>query len=236
MNPPDYTELLQEIKRLKAQIEELESKNKALSEENEDLKKLLHEQGGLKGAKKPEFKEDYSVEKSQGFGKKGRGRQATGRQSQEAKQSQVSHHEDLYEVGMAPEDCIEHRQQFAWRFQEGRAEYVCYHLYGLPGTQNLPPVPGLRNSRSEYGIEILLTVSFLHYWIGISLDHVCAVIRFFTGLSLTKSQSNSLLEQLSRGWEQEYDHIAELLRSINGPCVGNRTNGYRWDGLRRWRN
>ncbi len=87
------------------------------------------EQGGLKGAKKPEFKEDYSVEKSKGFGKKGRGRQATGRRSQGEKEGQVSHHENLYEVGVDPEDCIEQRQQFAWRFQEGRAEYVCYHLY-----------------------------------------------------------------------------------------------------------
>jgi regulator of replication initiation timing len=48
MNPPDYTELLQEIKRLKARIAEPESKNKALSDENEDLKKLLHEQGAYK--------------------------------------------------------------------------------------------------------------------------------------------------------------------------------------------
>jgi regulator of replication initiation timing len=78
MNSPDYIELLQEIKRLNARIAELESKNKALSDENEDLKKLLHEQGALKGAKKPEFKEDYSVEKSKGFGKKGRGRPCNG--------------------------------------------------------------------------------------------------------------------------------------------------------------
>ena len=38
MNPPDYTELLQEIKRLNARIDELESKNKALSDEDDDLK------------------------------------------------------------------------------------------------------------------------------------------------------------------------------------------------------
>lgn len=211
MNPPDYTELLQEIKRLTARIDELESKNKALSDENEDLKKLLHEQGALKGAKTPEFKEDYSVEKNKGFGKKGRGHQATGRRSRDEKEEQVSHNEDLYEVGADPKECVEQRQQFAWRLLDGRAEYVCYHLYGLPRSQNLPTIPGLRNSRSEYGMEIILTVSFLHYWIGISLDQVSAVIRFFTGLSLTKSQSNSLLAQLSRDWEQEYDHIAELL-------------------------
>lgn len=139
MNPPDYTELLQEIKRLTARIDELESKNKALSDENEDLKKLLHEQGALKGAKTPEFKEDYSVEKNKGFGKKGRGHQATGRRSRDEKEEQVSHNEDLYEIGADPEECVEQRQQFAWRLLDGRAEYVCYHLYGLPRSQNLPP-------------------------------------------------------------------------------------------------
>lgn len=211
MNSQNYTDLLQELKRLRERIEELESKNRALSAENEDLKKLLHEQGALKGAKKPEFKEDYSVEKSKGKGKSARGKQATGRKPQDEKQDQVSRHLNLYEIGVTKKDCIEQGQQFAWRFIDGRAAYVCYHLYGLPGTKNLPLVPGVRNRRSEYGIEILLTVSFLHYWIGISLDHVCRVIEFFTGLSLPKSQANSLLAQLSQDWEQEYDPIAELL-------------------------
>jgi hypothetical protein len=72
-------------------------------------------------------------------------------------------------------------------------------------------VPGLRNSRSEYGLEIILIVAFLHYWIGISLDHVCDVLRFFTGLNLPKSEADSLLSQLSRDWSEQYDTIAELL-------------------------
>ncbi len=72
-------------------------------------------------------------------------------------------------------------------------------------------VPGLRNSRSEYGLEIILIVAFLHYWIGISLDNVCDVLCFFTGLSLPKSQADSLLNQLSQDWSDQYDTIAELL-------------------------
>jgi hypothetical protein len=54
-------------------------------------------------------------------------------------------------------------------------------------------------------------LAFLHYWIGISLDHVCEVMTFFTGLNLSKSQANSLLNQLSTDWEAEYDTIAALL-------------------------
>jgi transposase len=214
----EYQELLEELKELKSRLKEVESrnaelcaKNAELCAENAELKKLLNEQGALKGAKRPQFKEDYSVEKSKGKRKSGRGSQATGRLSQEEKEEQVSHDADIYESGVAKEECVEERQQYAWRFMEGRAAYVCYHLHGLPGTKALPSVPGVRNSRSEYGIEILLTVAFLHYWIGLSLDHVCEVVGFFTGLSLTKSQGNSLLEQLSRDWEEEYETIAELL-------------------------
>jgi transposase len=72
-------------------------------------------------------------------------------------------------------------------------------------------VNGVRNSRSEYGLEIILIVAFLHYWIGLSLDHACEVVQFFTGLELSKSQANSLLNQLSVDWALQYDVIAKLL-------------------------
>ncbi len=97
------------------------------------------------------------------------------------------------------------------RIRSGKAEYVCYTLYGLEESQKLPKVPGLRNSRSEYGLEIILIVAFLHYWIGISLDNVCDVLCFFTGLELPKSQADSLLNQLSQVASEQYDTIAELL-------------------------
>ena len=156
------------------------------------------------------FKENYSVEQQTGKKSK-RGRDATGRRHPADKLSLVSRDVDVYPDGVAQKKCIEQRQQYAWRIIEGRAAYVCDHIYGIAGSVALPEVAGLRNSRSEYGIEIILTVAFLHYWIGISLDHVCEVMQFFTGLSLSKSQANSLLEQLSSDWAQEYETIAALL-------------------------
>ena len=36
-------------------------------------------------------------------------------------------------------------------------------------------------------------------------------MQFFTGLALSKSQANALLNQLSRDWDEQYDTIAELL-------------------------
>jgi transposase len=213
MLPEEYAtiilELKAEIERLKGRVAELEQRNQALEAENKQLKELLHEKGAGKGAKAPEFKENYSVEQQKGKSK--RGQKSTGRRPQADKQSFVKWDIDVYPVGVSEAECVEQRQQYAWRLIEGQAEYVCYHLYGLAGTLELPTIAGLRNSRSEYGIEIILTVAFLHYWIGISLDHVCEVMQFFTGLSLSKAQANSLLDQLSQDWEAEYDTIAEIL-------------------------
>ncbi|HEY9657169.1 MAG TPA: transposase [Allocoleopsis sp.] len=208
--------LSEEVKRLTKRVEELERRNQELERrnqeleaENKQLKELLHQKGASKDAKAPQFKENYSVDKQKGKGK--RGRQSTGRRGQDEKLGFVSHNVDVYPEGVAKTECIEQRQQYAWRLISGRAEYVCYHIYGLPMATERSTISGLRNSRSEYGIEIILTVAFLHYWIGISLDHVCDVMTFFTGLNLSKSQANALLNQLSRDWDQEYDTIAELL-------------------------
>ncbi|HEY9618802.1 MAG TPA: transposase [Crinalium sp.] len=197
------------VEELEQRNQELEARNQELEAENKHLKELLHQQGASKDSKEPQFKENYSVDKQKSKGK--RGRQSTGRRTQNEKLGWVSYDVDIYPVGVAKSECIEQRQQYAWRLISGRAEYVCYHIYGLPIARELPAINGLRNSRSEYGIEIILTVAFLHYWIGISLDHVCEVMTFFTGLDLSKSQANALLNQLSSDWEQEYDTIAELL-------------------------
>ena len=81
----------------------------------------------------------------------------------------------------------------------------------MPDSKQLPLPPGLRTSRSEYGLEIILILAFLHYWIGVSLDHACEVMRFFTKLELPKSQADSLLKQLATDWDGHYDTIAELI-------------------------
>ena len=182
-----------------------------LEAENKELKALLKQQGDKKGAKAPKFSENYSVDKNQGKQKSKRGRKATGRRAQSDKLDWVSEHVDIYEQGVPESLCVERRSQHGWRFVDGQAKYICYHLYARPESKQLPEVPGLRTHRSEYGVEIIMTVAFLHYWTGISLDHVCSVVQFFTGLALSKSQANALLNQLSVDWDEQYDTIAELL-------------------------
>ncbi len=180
-----------------------------MAEEIKRLKELLVAKGKAKGSKKPKFKLNYSLSGRQRRSK--RGQQATGRYPQAQKSAQVSASRAIYPDGIAPEACEIQRHQYIWRIIDGKAQYVDYEIYAAPENANWAEVPGVRNRRSEYGLEIILMVAFLHYWIGISLDHVCEVLQFFTGLELSKSQANALLNQLSADWQEEYDRIADLL-------------------------
>ena len=120
--------------------------------------------------------------------------------------------EKLYPADVDRSQCVLQRTQYAWRIgKNGKAVYVRYEIYNLPGSEQCALPPGLRNSRSEYGFEIGLLVAYLHYWIGVSLDHACAIIQFFTDLELSKSQANSLLNQLSEDWSEQEEAIAELI-------------------------
>ena len=86
-----------------------------------------------------------------------------------------------------------------------------YHIYDVPQSQNLPLPPAVRNGQCEFGIEIILILAFLHYWIGVSLANACQIMEFFTGLKLPQSQANALLNQLAADWNAQYDTIAELI-------------------------
>lgn len=203
-------------KRLEEQAQQIQMQTEqisALETENAKLKSLLAGAGAKKGAKAPKFTENYSVDKHKGKGKSKRGQDATGRRPHSAKLAQVERTVNVYEAGVAAADSVARGHQYVWRIEDGRAQYICYRFFTHPETASLPALPGVRNRLSEYGLEVILIVAFLHYWIGISLDHTCAVVEFFTGLALSKSQANSLLNQLSNDWQDSYDQIAELLSS-----------------------
>jgi hypothetical protein len=56
-----------------------------------------------------------------------------------------------------------------------------------------------------------VTLAFLVYWTGVSIDKAREILAFFTGLELSKSQADSLLSQLATDWQGEYDTIAEII-------------------------
>ena len=191
-------------------IAELTAQVKSLQDKVARLEALLASQVDSKSSKTPVFTENYSLDRNKTSEKKPR-KKSTGRKPAEAKCHLVTETINIFADGVDPARCIRHRSQFAWRIDDGKAVYVCYDIYDLPGSSDLPLPPGLRNSRSEFGIEIILILSFLHFWVGVSIDNAVAIMNFFTGLNLSKSQADSLLSQLAADWDKQYDTIAVLI-------------------------
>ncbi len=208
-DPPDRI-----IQELSARNRELEAKVEELEAKVERLLELLEGKAKAKSAKKPIFAENYSLERNKKQNEKQTEKEpkkTPGRKPTESKRDQSTKKIDLYPENVSHAQCTFHRSQFVWRIFEGQAIYVQYDIYDLPTSKNLPLPPGVRTSRSEFGIEIILILAFLHYWIGISLDHAREVANHFTGLELSKSQTESLLKQLANDWNEQYDTIADLL-------------------------
>ena len=203
------SEYEKKLKQRDETIERQAERIKQLEAKIDGLEKLLAGKAEAKTAKKPRFTENYSLDEHNR--KKKRRKKSTGRRRKDAKRALVEHQYDIFWDDANRRRCVFHREQFAWRLIDGHAVYVAYNIHDLPDSKELPLPTGLRNSRSEFGIEIILTLAFLHYWIGVSLDNAREIMRFFTDLNLSKSQADSLLSQLAADWDEQYDTIAELI-------------------------
>ena len=64
-----------------------------------------------------------------------------------------------------------------WRIENGRAVLVAYEIYRGPKNQ-YGKIPGVFG-RSELGIEIVLSVAYQVYIVGLSFDKACLLMNFF---------------------------------------------------------
>ncbi|MBN1851874.1 MAG: transposase, partial [Pirellulales bacterium] len=205
-------ELEEQLRQRDAQIKEQAARIKELEREIEELKKLLVEKAKSKESKPPKEAANYSVARHERRQRRKRHRKkSTGRKPKDMKRDDATQTFDLYWYGADRKKCALRREQFVWRLVDGKAEYVHYRIFDEPDSTDLPPVDGVRNGKCEYGLEILITLAYLVYWMGVSIDKACEILNFFTGLELSKSQADSLLSQLATDWQIEYDAIAELV-------------------------
>jgi transposase len=199
------------IRRQAEYIAALEEKVAVLEKRVEELERLLREKAGAKEAKKPTFRQDFSLSAQERRRRRRRRRKSTGRKPKQAKQEQVHRSEEVYPEGVAPGDCELARDQCAWRLENGRAVYVRYEIFRERGVPDVPRVVGLRNPRSEFGLEIHVVLAFLVYEVGVSIDQGREILRFFSGLDLSRSQADSLLSQLAADWEGDFEALCELV-------------------------
>jgi transposase len=96
-----------------------------------------------------------------------------------------------------------------WRLEQGRAVLVAYRIFRGP-KKTYGVIPGVLG-RSEFGLEIVLTVAYLIYVMGLSFDKTCLLLSFLQQLKLSKSQADALLRQLAQHWSEEFEVLCTLL-------------------------
>jgi transposase len=141
--------------------------------------------------------------------KKKPGPRRRGRLSTADKLALAEREENVFPEGLDPQQCQFSHSRPVWRLEGGRAVLVAYHIY-RGGRNRYGKILGVLG-RSEFGMEIVLAIAYQVYIVGLSFDKVCALMRFFSGLQLTKSQADALLHRLARQWEGEFEILCTLL-------------------------
>jgi transposase len=192
--------------KLKAANQRIEALNQRVA----DLEKQC---GGTPTAKVEEpFSTRAEEKRQEARGKKRRKRKPKGRLgrvSTNDKIAQAERTESIFPEGVPPTACWLSHVRPVWRLENGRAVLVAYQIYRGPGNR-YGQIPGVLG-RSEYGLEIVTEIAYLVYIVGLSFDKVCQLLNFFQNLRLRKSQANTLLYQLARDWEREFDALCTLL-------------------------
>src|SRR3954471_2962864 len=191
----------------------LEAANQRLEELNQRIEDLEKQCEGTPTAKVDEpFSTRAEEKRQEARGKKRRKRKPKGRRgrvSTHDKVAQAERTEAIFPEGVPPDACRLSHVRPVWRLENGRAVLVAYQIYRGPGNR-YGQIPGVLG-RSEYGLEIVTEIAYLVYIVGLSFDKVCQLLDFFQDLRLRKSQANTLLYQLSRDREREFDALCTLL-------------------------
>lgn len=116
--------------------------------------------------------------------------------------------EDVFPDDVDPAQCKLSHSRPIWRLENGRAVLVAYHIYRAGNQYGRIP---FTLGRSEFGLEFVIAIGHMVYVMGISFDKVCALLKFFQGLSISKCQANALMNQLARAWEAEFETLCTLL-------------------------
>jgi transposase len=132
----------------------------------------------------------------------------TGRGKNDEKLERATREENVYPEGVAADACQFSHSRPMWRLLDGKATLVAYHIY-RSGNRFGQIVGGV--GRTEFGVEIHVALAHLVYATGLSIEKACDVLGFFQELALSRSQANSLLNRLAKHWEQEFDHLCDIL-------------------------
>jgi hypothetical protein len=185
------------IKRLEKQVEELFAK---LKEKNptERLDESYSQKAEEQRKKAEQDKKTGKKNKSTN-----KGRITTAEKIKKAQRVEAVYPDDIQ-----PGDCTLSHTRVAWRLEDGKAVLVAYEIYRY--RNQFGCIEGILG-RSEFGIEIVLALSYQVHCLGLSIDKACKVLSFFQQLDLKKSQADRLLNQLAKAWESEFESLCTIL-------------------------
>jgi transposase len=188
---------LQELKSARERIDELEQKAAGSGTAKVDQPFSMRAEEKRQQARRKNKKTKLS--------KKGR----RGRLTSADKLKLAERTEKVFPDGVPQPDCQLSHTRPVWRLENGRAVLIAYQIYRGPKNQ-YGKIPGALG-RSEFGMEIIVEIAYFVYVIGLSFDKVCLTLQFLQNLPLGKTQADSLLKQLSRHWQHEFDVLCTLL-------------------------
>src|SRR4051812_7885713 len=207
----DANRLVDLIGTLQRELQAAKHRNTELEQRIAELEKQLAGTSGPAKVDEP-FSMRAEEKRQQARGKKRRQRKDKGRRGRVRtadKIAQAERTEDAYPDGVPPNACRLSHTRPVWRLEQGRAVLVAYRVYRGPNN-HYGQIPGVLG-RSEFALEIVVTIAYLVYVVGLSFDKVCLVLSFFQNLQLRKSQADALLHQLARHWHKEFDVLCTLL-------------------------
>jgi transposase len=174
-----------------------------------ELERVLERKAQANRSNPPRFSGDYSL-RSQERPARRRKQRSPGRRPKSLKLERAERTEAVYPEGVPPQQCVFVRDRLAWRIEDGRAVRVRYRLHRDTHSGRMAELPeGL--PRSEHGLEVAVILAFLIYTMGLSIDKARTLLSFFCRLDLSKSQADSLLSQLSRLWQRDFEALCELM-------------------------
>ena len=194
---------------------ELQAAMQRINELETEVAELKKQQAGL--SKPAKVEEPFSLrseeKRQEDRGQKRRfkesRRRRRGRIANEEKIRNAERTEAVYPSGIPHEQCRLSHVRVVWRLENNRAVRVAYQIFRGPKKQ-YGIIPGVLG-RSEFGLEIVITLAYLVHMMGLSFDKVCAVMGFLQDLKLSKSQADALLRQLAGAWSEEFEILCTLL-------------------------
>jgi transposase len=193
-------------------IELLASSQQQLQRAKERIEELERKLGGSATVKTDEaysMRAEEQRQKARGKKRRKRNKKRRGRLTNDQKIAQAERTEKVFPLDVPERDCKYSHTRPLWRFENGRSVLVAYEVYRGPNDRYGQIPGGL--GRSEFGVEIIVSLAHLIHVVGLSFDKACAVLNFFQNMRLRKSQAEALLNQLSRHWESEFETLCTLM-------------------------